>query len=79
VLSCCRPDMGWPSWKFEGVPHQSPHFLVYARTPGVSPGAALFSQKAVKPALRFVFLFVMAGLVPATHVLSLDPRIALGL
>src|SRR5437879_574203 len=29
VLSCCRPDMGWQSWRFEGQPCESPHILVY--------------------------------------------------
>jgi hypothetical protein len=29
VLSCCRPDMGWQSWRFEGQPCESPHISVY--------------------------------------------------
>src|SRR5258708_15268031 len=29
VLSCCRPDMGWQSWRFEVRSRKSPHNLVY--------------------------------------------------
>src|ERR1700751_92737 len=28
-FSCCHPDMGWPSWKYEGQVPESPHFFVY--------------------------------------------------
>src|SRR5260370_16023774 len=29
VLSCCRPDMVWQSWRFEGQTTESPHIPVY--------------------------------------------------
>src|SRR4030081_1928118 len=41
VLSCCRPDMGWQSWRFEGETCESPHISVYNSGPkGTSRGTS---------------------------------------
>src|SRR5205085_9360573 len=45
VLSCCRPDMGWQSWRFEGQAHESPHIFVFNMRQG-GPVARLLHSRA---------------------------------
>jgi len=61
VLSCYRPYMGWQSWRFEGQTFESPHILVYDLGPKGTLGPHPFSP---------TYIFVMAGLDPAIHVLG---------
>src|ERR1700704_6020101 len=58
VLSCCLPDMGWQSWKFEGQARQSPHILVYDTIPRELLGHVVLSRSAC-----------LAGVDPAIQVL----------
>ena len=56
VLSCCRPDMGRQTWRFEGQVIESPHISVFNPLQGI-PFAGRAEGRNPLP-------FVMAGLCP---------------
>src|SRR6266849_10661874 len=48
VLSCCRPHMGWQSWRFEGQPCESPHIPVY-KVVRVTPSHLVLRSRIALP------------------------------